>query len=80
MLSGGRGSVLGTLIGLLIFGTIQSAILFDGRLSPWWARIVVGALLLAFIMLQRFLVARLGALAQKRETGSDHPQPESAKP
>jgi simple sugar transport system permease protein len=44
--------------GLLIFGTIQSAILFDGRLSPWWARIVVGALLLAFILLQRGLVRR----------------------
>jgi simple sugar transport system permease protein len=55
LLSGGRGHVLGTLLGVLIFGTIQSAILFDGRLSSWWMRIVVGALLLAFILLQRFL-------------------------
>ena len=58
VLAGGRGHVLGTLFGVLIFGTIQAAILFDGRLSPWWMRIVVGALLLGFILLQRVLVRR----------------------
>lgn len=56
LLAGGRGHVAGTLLGVLIFGTIQAAILFDGRLSSWWMRIVVGALLLVFILLQRFLV------------------------
>ena len=60
LLTGGRGHVLGTLLGLLIFGTIQSAILFDGRLSSSWMRIVVGALLLAFILLQRFLIRGAG--------------------
>jgi ribose/xylose/arabinose/galactoside ABC-type transport system permease subunit len=60
LLSGGRGHVAGTLLGLLIFGTIQSAILFDGRLSSWWMRIVVGGLLLAFILLQRLLVRGAG--------------------
>jgi galactofuranose transport system permease protein len=56
LLTGGRGHVAGTLLGVLIFGTIQAAILFDGRLSSWWMRIVVGALLLVFILLQRALV------------------------
>ncbi len=37
--------------------------LFDGRLSSWWMRIVVGALLLAFILLQRFLVQGLARRA-----------------
>jgi len=60
LLAGGRGHMAGTLLGLLIFGTIQAAILFDGRLSSWWMRIVVGALLLAFILLQRFLVRGAG--------------------
>ena len=59
LLSGGRGHVLGTFFGLLIFGTIQSAILFDGRLSSWWIRIVVGALLLVFITVQRLFVSRM---------------------
>lgn len=58
LLTGGRGHLLGTLLGVLIFGTIQSAILFDGRLSSWWMRIVVGALLLGFILLQRMLLRR----------------------
>lgn len=60
LLAGGRGHVLGTLLGVLIFGTIQAAILFDGRLSSWWMRIVVGALLLGFILLQRVLVRGVG--------------------
>ena len=58
LLTGGRGHLLGTLLGVLIFGTIQAAILFDGRLSSWWMRIVVGALLLVFILLQRFFLRR----------------------
>lgn len=56
LLTGGRGHMIGTMLGILIFGTIQSAILFDGRLDSAWVRIVVGALLFAFILLQRFLV------------------------
>ncbi|HEX2100034.1 MAG TPA: galactofuranose ABC transporter, permease protein YjfF [Candidatus Synoicihabitans sp.] len=60
LLSGGRGHVLGTLLGLLIFGTIQMALLFDGRLSSWWMRIVVGTLLLVFILLQRALLRKRG--------------------
>lgn len=60
VLTGGRGHMLGTVFGLLIFGTIQSVLLFDGRLSPWWARILVGTLLLAFILLQRGLVRVAG--------------------
>jgi len=59
LLIGGRGHMFGTLLGLVIFGVIQAALIFDGRLSPAWSRIVVGALLLAFILLQRALLNRL---------------------
>lgn len=55
LLTGGRGHMLGTLLGILVFGTIQSAILFDGRLSASLVRIVVAGLLLVFILLQRAL-------------------------
>lgn len=55
LLSGGRGHMVGTLLGILVFGTIQSAVLFDGRLNSWWIRIVVAVLLLIFILLQRAL-------------------------
>jgi ribose/xylose/arabinose/galactoside ABC-type transport system permease subunit len=56
LLTGGRGHVAGTLLGVLIYGTIQAAILFDGRLTSSWMRIFVGTLLLVFILLQRFLI------------------------
>ncbi len=55
LLSGGVGSLPGTLTGVLIFGTIQIALVFDGRLNSWWSRIVVGALLLIFIVFQKLL-------------------------
>jgi len=58
LLSGGVGGPIGTLLGVLIFGIIQTAISFEGTLSSWWARIVVGLLLLAFILLQTLLQPR----------------------
>lgn len=55
LLTGGIGYVAGTLLGVLIFGTIQSILLFDGRLNSWWLRIVIGLLLFLFIVLQKLL-------------------------
>ncbi|HEY0956808.1 MAG TPA: galactofuranose ABC transporter, permease protein YjfF [Roseateles sp.] len=56
LLSGGTGHVLGALTGVLMLGLIQTLILFDGTLSSWWTRIVIGALLGLFCGLQRLLV------------------------
>jgi ribose/xylose/arabinose/galactoside ABC-type transport system permease subunit len=58
LLSGGVGGPIGTLLGVLIFGIIQTAITFQGTLSAWWARIVMGLLLLTFILLQTLLQPR----------------------
>jgi galactofuranose transport system permease protein len=57
LLSGGVGYVAGTLFGVLILGVIQTLISFDGSLSSWWTRIVIGALLFAFCLLQRVFEA-----------------------
>jgi len=56
LLTGGAGLVLGTLFGVLIQGLIQTYIVFDGTLSSWWTKIVVGLLLFAFIVLQRLIL------------------------
>jgi galactofuranose transport system permease protein len=56
LLSGGAGYVFGTLIGVLIMGLIQTYLVFDGSLSSWWTKIVIGALLLLFIGLQKGLL------------------------
>lgn len=53
LLSGGTGSLIGTLIGVLILGLVQTSITFEGTLSSWWTRIVVGLLVFAFIVMQR---------------------------
>jgi simple sugar transport system permease protein len=53
LLTGGSGTVIGTLFGVLICGTIQSIITYDGTLSSWWTKIVIGLLLLIACLLQR---------------------------
>lgn len=58
LLRGGVGNVFGSVIGILIFGLIATAINFEGTLSPWWAKIAIGLLVLVFIVLQRFLVPK----------------------
>ncbi len=60
LLSGGAGHVLGALTGVLMLGLIQTLVLFDGSLSSWWTRIVIGALLGLFCGLQRALVLLSG--------------------
>ncbi|NDV00068.1 galactofuranose ABC transporter, permease protein YjfF [Pseudoroseicyclus tamaricis] len=57
LLTGGSGWVVGTLIGVLTMGLIQTYIVFDGSLSSWWTKIAIGALLLMFILLQKGLLA-----------------------
>jgi simple sugar transport system permease protein len=52
LLTGGVGNVIGTLFGVLINGTIISILQFNGTLSSWWTKIVVGVLTLIFIGIQ----------------------------
>ncbi|GGR49208.1 simple sugar transport system permease protein [Nocardioides luteus] len=58
LLTGGRGFVVGSLLGVLVLGTIQTFISFDGTLSSWWTRITIGVLVLVFVVLQRVLTRR----------------------
>ncbi|ODT58173.1 MULTISPECIES: galactofuranose ABC transporter, permease protein YjfF [Paracoccus] len=56
LLTGGSGTMIGTLVGVLTMGLIQTYIVFDGSLSSWWTKIVIGLLLLGFILLQKGLL------------------------
>ncbi len=56
LLTGGAGYMFGTLVGVLTMGLIQTYIVFDGTLSSWWTKIVIGVLLLVFILLQKGLL------------------------
>jgi simple sugar transport system permease protein len=58
LLTGGYGYVAGALSGVLVLGTIQTLIAFDGTLSSWWTKIVIGGLLFVFCVVQRLLSVR----------------------
>jgi galactofuranose transport system permease protein len=58
LLTGGSGYLFGTVLGVLVYGLIQTIITFQGNLSSWWTRIVIGMLLFVFILLQRVVTRR----------------------
>lgn len=69
LLTGGYGYVAGTLTGVLILGVIQTLIAFDGTLSSWWTKIVIGVLLFVFCLAQR-LMSLGAAKASDANTGN----------
>lgn len=64
LLTGGVGSIIGTVFGVFVYGSIQILIMFQGTLNSWWTRIVIGLLVFLFCVLQRVFEAR------KRKTGA----------
>lgn len=61
LLTGGAGHVIGTVFGVLVYGTIQVLIMFQGTINSWWTRIVIGLLIFMFCILQRFFeTGRIG--------------------
>lgn len=70
MLSGGSGFVLGSLFGVFILGLTQALIQFNGSLSSWWTKIVIGLLTLAFIGVQSLLnQSKFGVKRERKLTG-----------
>jgi len=59
LLSGGVGFVLGSVIGVLVLGTIQTFVT-AANLDSYWTRIMTGVLLLVFVLVQRVLVRKPG--------------------
>jgi simple sugar transport system permease protein len=68
LLTGGVGSIGGSIMGVLILGTIQTIINFQGTLSSWWTRIVVGILIFAFILMQSLLNQPVRMTGKKEKT------------
>jgi ribose/xylose/arabinose/galactoside ABC-type transport system permease subunit len=65
LLTGGVGGVLGTVFGVLVYGTIQILIVFQGTLTSWWTRIAIGFLVFVFCLLQRIFEQKKGAKPAK---------------
>ena len=73
-LMGGVGFMPGTLLGVMIQGTILTIISFQGTLSAWWTKIVVGLLLCLFIIMQAVVNSHKSKLMNLNAEGSIPPQ------
>ena len=67
LLSGGVGSVVGTLFGVLSLKTINNIVVASGLREPYWQSITTGLMLCFFILLQSVILShrkkKLGAMA-----------------
>lgn len=61
LMTGGFGTIWGTLLGTMIQGLIKSIIAFNGQFSVFWIRIFTGGMLLMFILLQKVFVLGMGS-------------------
>ena len=64
--------MLGSLLGVLVLGMIQTFISFEGTLSSWWTKIAIGALLLVFVVMQRVIT--------RSRHDRAHPSPDARAP
>ena len=70
LLTGGYGFILGTFVGVMLQGLVQTYIVFDGTLSSWWTKIVIGLLLFLFIVLQRLVFSASAGGAKTRKASA----------
>ena len=57
LLSGGVGSVVGTLFGVMSLKTINSIVVASGLREPYWQSITIGLMLCFFILLQSIILS-----------------------
>ena len=55
-LGGGQGSVLPTLIGVLLLGMIYNLLNLEGTITPWWQLVLRGGFLLLVVIFQQRVV------------------------
>jgi simple sugar transport system permease protein len=74
LLTGGYGSLIGTVIGVMMIGAIQTAITYEDNLSSWWTKIIIGGLLLVFLLVQKVVekgvLRSFAAQGRKKEAAS----------
>ncbi len=63
LLTGGVGTVIGTLFGVLIQGIILTIVTYQ-NLNTWWTKVTIAGLLCIFIVIQRMIAIR----AEKQKT------------
>lgn len=64
LLTGGVGSLLGTLLGVMIQGTIKTIVTY-ANLNTWWTKVAMAGLLCMFVLIQRFAALRTERIRNK---------------
>lgn len=57
LLTGGVGTVIGSVVGVLIQGIIQTIVTYQ-NLNTWWTKVTIAAILCFFIIIQRVVAIR----------------------
>lgn len=57
LLTGGVGTVIGSMVGVLIQGIIQTLVTYQ-NLNTWWTKVTIAAILCFFILVQRVIAIR----------------------
>ncbi|MGI9067845.1 MAG: ABC transporter permease [Pyrinomonadaceae bacterium] len=55
LLTGGQGSVISTLVGVMLLGVIFNIFNLEGSISPWWQQVLRGIILLLVVIVQNRL-------------------------
>jgi simple sugar transport system permease protein len=63
LLSGGRGSIIGTLLGVLLLSSVNSGLILAGA-SPYWYRAFVGAIILVVVIINLIVIGRRGKVSK----------------
>ncbi len=76
IITGGAGYILGSVVGALVFATMNLIIIRDGSIAPEATTIITGALLLIFVVIQRVIVhfaerSRAGAALEPKSADSN---------
>ncbi|MEG0126812.1 MAG: sugar ABC transporter permease YjfF, partial [Clostridia bacterium] len=57
LLTGGVGTVVGSLLGVMIQGTIKTIVTY-ANLNTWWTKVTMAGLLCLFVLIQRLIAIR----------------------
>jgi rhamnose transport system permease protein len=69
---GGRGTIAGVILALLLLGGIQKALSLSESISSYWIQIVTGALLVGSVLVPN--LARRASEARRRRSSHHHPE------
>jgi ribose/xylose/arabinose/galactoside ABC-type transport system permease subunit len=68
LLTGGRGGVFGTFVGVLLLGVVLNIINLEGTLDSWWQPVIRGLFLMIIVIIQALLLKRQ-TLSKKGKPG-----------